>query len=84
MQLRLQLLASGRYLTVFPDSLVRYSADLWSLRVLPVALGQALPVVIVTLKNRTLTPSVRLFIDEVRAATKAMRRSGKPEPGAGA
>jgi len=56
MQLRLQLLASGRYLTVFPDSLVRYSADLWSLRVLPVALGQALPVVIVTLKNRTLTP----------------------------
>ncbi len=59
-------------LPVFPSSLVRYSAKHWSLKGLPVDLGQVLPVVIVTLKNRTLTPSVRFFLDEVRAATKAM------------
>jgi DNA-binding transcriptional LysR family regulator len=77
MQLRMQLLASGQYLTVFTDSTVRYSADRWLLRVLPVKLGQRLPVVAVTLKNRTLTPSVQLFIDQVRVVTKAMRLSGE-------
>jgi DNA-binding transcriptional LysR family regulator len=77
MQLRLQLLASGRYLTVFTDSTVRYSAERWSLKILPVKLGPRLPVVAVTLKNRTLTPSVQLFIDQVRAVTKTMSLSGE-------
>jgi DNA-binding transcriptional LysR family regulator len=73
MQLRMQLLASGRYLTVFTDSTVRYSADRWSLRVLPVKLGQRLPVVAVTLRHRMSTPAVRLFIAEVQALTKTPR-----------
>jgi DNA-binding transcriptional LysR family regulator len=72
MQLRMQLLAGGRYLTVFTDSTVRYSAQRWSLTVLPVKLGRRLPVVAVTLKHRTLTPSVKLFIDQVRAVTKTI------------
>jgi DNA-binding transcriptional LysR family regulator len=76
MQLRMQLLASG-YLTVFTDSTVRHSAERWSIRILPVSLGPTLPVVIVTLKHRTVTPAVRLFIDQARAVTKAMRLSGK-------
>jgi DNA-binding transcriptional LysR family regulator len=73
----MQLLASGRYLTVFTDSTVRYSAERWSLKILPVSLGPTLPVVAVTLKHRTLTPSVRLFIDQVRQVTKAMRVSAR-------
>jgi DNA-binding transcriptional LysR family regulator len=73
MQLRMQLLTSGRYLTVFTDSTVRYSAERWGLTVLPVDLGPRLPVVAVTLKHRTLTPAVRLVIDEVRAVTRATR-----------
>jgi DNA-binding transcriptional LysR family regulator len=77
MQLRLQLLASGRYLTVFTDSTVRYSAERWSLKILPVTLGPRLPVVAVTLTNRTLTPSVQLFIDQVREVTKTMSLSGE-------
>jgi DNA-binding transcriptional LysR family regulator len=76
MQLRMQLLASGQYLTVFTDTTVRYSADRWSLKVLPIELGRRLPVVAVTLKNRTLTPSVQVFIENVRAVTKTMRSSG--------
>ena len=70
MQLRMQLLATGRYLTLFTDSTARYSADRWSLKVLPINLGSQLRVVAVTLKNRTPTPSVQLFIDRVRALTR--------------
>lgn len=77
MQLRMQLLSSGRYLTVFTDSTVRYSAERWSLAVLPVKLGPRLPVVALTLKDRTLTPSVQLFIDQVRELTKTMRAPGE-------
>jgi DNA-binding transcriptional LysR family regulator len=76
MQLRMQLLASGEYLTVFTDTTVRYSADRWSLKVLPIELGRRLPVVAVTLKNRTLTPSVHVFLENVRAVTKTRRLSG--------
>ena len=71
MQLRMQLLASGQYVTVFTDSTARYSAERWLLKVLPVNLGPRLPVVAVTLKNRTLTPAVRLFIEQVRKVTMA-------------
>ena len=77
MQLRFQLLASGRYLTVFTESTVRYSADRWSLKILPIDLGTRLPVVVVTLKHRTLSPAAELFLDEVRAATKTVRLSGE-------
>jgi DNA-binding transcriptional LysR family regulator len=73
MQLRMQLLATGRYLTAVPESLLQYNAKRWSLSRLPVELGKPLPVVIVTLKNRTLSPTVRLFIDHARAVTREMR-----------
>jgi DNA-binding transcriptional LysR family regulator len=76
MQLRMQLLASGQYLTVFTDTAVRYSAARWALKILPIDLGRRLPVVAVTLKNRTLAPPVELFIENVKAATKTMRSSG--------
>ena len=75
MQLRMQLLASGRYLTVLTESTVRFSAERWGLKALPLELGPRLPVVAVTLKHRTLTPSVQLFIDEVRTVIKAMHLS---------
>jgi DNA-binding transcriptional LysR family regulator len=75
MQLRMQLLASGHYLTVFTDTTVRYSAERWSLKVLPIDLGRRLPVVAVTLKHRTLTPSAQVFLENVRAVTRSMRSS---------
>ena len=73
-QLRMQLLATGKYLTVFTDSTVRYSADRWSLKILPIDLGPRLPVVVVTLKHRTLSPAAELFIDEVRTTTRPVRK----------
>lgn len=73
MNLRLQLLMRGPYLTAFPSSLVRFNAGRWALTTLPLSLGISLPVAIVTLRSRTLSPAVRVFIDHARNATKALR-----------
>jgi len=71
--LRNHLLATGRFLTVLPDSVLRYNAKQWSLKALPVDLGvEARSVAIVTLKHRTVNPVVRLFVEHVRAVAKTM------------
>ena len=71
--LRNHLLATGRFLTILPDSVLRYNARQWSLKVLPVELGvQLRSVAIITLKNRTVSPVVQLFAEQVRAVAKAM------------
>jgi DNA-binding transcriptional LysR family regulator len=75
MQLRMQLLAGGRYLTVFTDTTVRYSAGRWSLKILPVELGRRLPVAAVMLKHRTLTPAAQAFLESARAVTGSMPSS---------
>lgn len=64
MQLRMQLLATGQYLTPVPASLLRFNAERWSLTALPVALGKPLPVAIVRLKHRLLHPAAQLFIEQ--------------------
>lgn len=74
MHLRLHLLATGRFLTVLPISFLRFNAERWSLRALPVELKMPrVPVVIFTLKNRTLSPVVQLFIEHARMITKSMQ-----------
>jgi len=71
--LRNHLLVTGRFLTVLPDSVLRYNAKQWSLKALPVDLGvKPRPVAIVTLKNRTVSPVVQLFVEHVRAVAKTM------------
>jgi DNA-binding transcriptional LysR family regulator len=69
MLLRLQMLASGKYITAFPRSLVSYNTERWSLKILPIDLGKELPVAIVALKHRTVSPAVRLFVEHARAAS---------------
>jgi DNA-binding transcriptional LysR family regulator len=71
MLLRLQMLVSGKYITAFPRSLVDYNAERWSLNILPIDLGKELPVAVVALKHRTLSPAVKLFMEHARAASKA-------------
>jgi len=71
--LRNQLLASGRFLTMLPHSVLRYNAKQWSLKALPIDLGvNPSAVSIVTLKNRSVSPVVQLFINYVRATAKMM------------
>jgi DNA-binding transcriptional LysR family regulator len=71
--LRNQLLATGRFLTMLPDSVLRYTAKQWSLKALPIDLRtKPWPIAILTLKNRTLSPVVQLFIENLRAVAKSM------------
>lgn len=71
--LRNHLLATGRFLTVLPDSVLRYNAKQWPLKALPINLRiKPRPIAIVTLKNRTVSPVVQLFAEQVRAVAKTM------------
>jgi DNA-binding transcriptional LysR family regulator len=78
MLLRNQLLATGRYVTVLPESVLRHNAKQWSLKALPVDLGmKPMSVTIITLKNRTVSPVVQLFIEQVRVVAKSMAGIGR-------
>lgn len=73
--MRMSLLASGRFLSIFPTSALRFPARHPEIRVLPVELPLALlPVGIVTLKNRTLSPTARLFIEHAREVAKPLAK----------
>lgn len=73
----LPLLASGNYVTVLPDLVPRYSADRWPLKILPIDLRIESPVGIFTLKNRTLSPVVQLFVEEARSEAKLLTEAAK-------
>lgn len=69
--MRNHLLATGRYLTVLPASVLRYNARQWGLRALPITLRtRSRPIAIVMLKNRSVSPAVRLFTEHLRATAK--------------
>ena len=62
--LRHHLLTMGGFLTAMPKSLLRRSAGL---KALPIVLPpHNYPIAIVTVKNRTLSPVVELFLDRLR------------------
>jgi DNA-binding transcriptional LysR family regulator len=73
--LRGEMLATGRYLTMVPRYWVLLPRRHPSLRVLPVDFPNTrLKVAIITLKNRSLSRAAELFIDSVRAVTKSLAR----------
>jgi DNA-binding transcriptional LysR family regulator len=72
-QLRMHLLATGRFLTVLHDSVLRFNAQRWSLKTLPVDLAiPPIPIAIFTLKHRTLSPVAALVVDELHDVAKSM------------
>jgi DNA-binding transcriptional LysR family regulator len=69
------LLASGPFLAMYPRSILQFSDKHLCPKVLPVRLpDQPHPVGIVTLKNRTLGSTARLFIDCVREVAKPLTK----------
>ncbi|MGN6570491.1 MAG: LysR family transcriptional regulator [Pseudolabrys sp.] len=69
--MRNHLLATGRFLTVLPVSVLQYNARQWGLRALPITLGgRPRPIAIIMLKNRSVSPAVRLFVEHLRATAK--------------
>jgi DNA-binding transcriptional LysR family regulator len=74
--LRNELIATGHFLTVVPGFALRLPRKHPFLRALPVELPNTrMPIAIITLKNRSLSPITRLFIERVRAVTKPLARS---------
>ena len=67
-QLRASMVATGEHITVFPRSMMHLFAEQMALTVLPIRLpAREWPVALVTLRNRTLNPVAKLFIEHVRA-----------------
>jgi hypothetical protein len=73
-EVRMSLLATGRFLTIFPAFVLRFPAGRSELKVLPVALPiVSVPNGIVTLKNRTLSPVAQLAIGIAREVREAVK-----------
>jgi DNA-binding transcriptional LysR family regulator len=81
-QVHCGLLATGRYLAIFPGSLLQFGTRYMALKVLPVRLPGPAPVGITMLKNRTLIPVTRLFIETARDVAKSVRQPKKGRPSA--
>jgi len=74
-ELRVNLLTSGRFLSIFSASILRFHTKRAELKVLPVELQLSrVPVGIVTLRNRTLSPVAKLFIQHAREVAKPLTR----------
>jgi DNA-binding transcriptional LysR family regulator len=68
---RAALLATGNFLSMVPRIVMQFPPKKRLLSVLPVDLPQtAKPLVLMTLKNRTLNPAAELFIDQLRNIAK--------------
>ena len=69
--MRLNMLASGRFLTMLPSRMVRQRANKAWLRALPIDLpGSAGPVASMTIKKRSIGGALRLFQDACREADR--------------
>jgi DNA-binding transcriptional LysR family regulator len=74
--LRNHLLATGRYLSVLPRSMLQLGAQHPKVQILPIKLPEIVqPIELITLKNRTLSPTANLFIGRAREVAKAVGHS---------
>jgi DNA-binding transcriptional LysR family regulator len=74
--MQLNLLATGRFLTLFPRSVLHFGANCVSIKLLPIELPVELaPVGILTLKNRTISPVAQLFFESARLVARPLARS---------
>ena len=74
-EVRTSLLATGRFVTIFPTSALRFSARSLEVKTLPVELPMArLPNGIVVPKTRALSPVAQLFIDCAREVAKPLAK----------
>jgi DNA-binding transcriptional LysR family regulator len=75
MQLTISLVETGRYIGILPGSLLRFCSKRFSLKALPIELSlQPRPVGIVTLKDRTISPVAKLFVECAREIARPMTK----------
>ena len=78
--LRNHLLADSHHLSAFANSVLRLNAERYGLKALPVDLPQRpWPAVVVTLRNRTLSPLVERFIECARDVVKSIAGKSRGE-----
>jgi DNA-binding transcriptional LysR family regulator len=77
--LRNNLVGSGRFITALPGSVLRLYGKRHSLKELPIELSVHSPVAVVTLRNRTLGPTVQLFIQCARDIAKSLAGRSRPD-----
>ena len=83
--LRSILAMRGRFIAVLPASILRFNPGLYSLKELPLDLPMPRPpALIVTPKNRTLSPPVERFIECAREIARAIHAPSPPRKSAGA
>ena len=76
--LRANLVGSGKFIAPFPNTVFSFYAERFALKALPIALPiWPWPVVILTLKNRTLSPVVQSFLDHLRNFFASSAREGE-------
>jgi DNA-binding transcriptional LysR family regulator len=81
-EVRINMLATGRFVTIFPQSVFRFSDRRPELRVLRVNQRLSrLPVGIITLKNRTISPLAQEFIESSREVARQLMK-GRESVGA--
>ena len=75
--LRHELLATGRFLTIVAGSVLEANAERWNLKALPIDLTiQPHSVAAFTLKQRTISPVVELFIEHAREVARSLTKNG--------
>lgn len=73
LNLRRSLLQTGRFVTVMPNSLLRFGPDREWLKVLPIDLPEwRVPTMIITLNNRALSPVAKRFVDHARTLARSL------------
>jgi DNA-binding transcriptional LysR family regulator len=78
-QLTVTLVASGQFVGVLPSSVAQFNVRREGLKILPLKLPPVrIPASIVTLKNRTLSPPAKLFVNCARQAINIFSDSAKP------
>jgi DNA-binding transcriptional LysR family regulator len=74
-EVRVSLLSTNRYLTILPESVLRFPSPHPRVRRVAVELSlRPMPIGIITLKNRTLSPAAQLFIDCAREVAKPLAK----------
>jgi molybdate transport repressor ModE-like protein len=70
---RMALVASGRFLSIFPTSALRFPTSHPGIKKLHVNLPTRVPVGIITLKERALGPVSRLFVEHAHEVARAVK-----------
>ena len=74
-EVRTSLLATGRFLTIFPASVLKFPVTRPELKVLPIDLpGARVANGVVTLKSRTRSPVAQLFVAHARELAKPLAK----------